>query len=366
MTTMEAPQRQAIQRNAAKPPAQQLTLRNRIEDPAFAQEIAKVLPKFCTPERFVRVLVSATMRTPKLMQCTTTSFFGAALRLAELGIEADGRRAHLIPFENRKAGTVECQLIIDYKGYAELAMRSGVVSYIHADIVCDNDVFEYSRGELREHRINFKQARGKVYAVYALCKFKDGSEKADVMTVEEVEAIRRRSRAGSSGPWVTDWNEMAKKTVFRRMSKWLPLSPEQRDAIDADDGIELSANTVPVPVHAPVVVPSMALEDVLSPQEEQPQTDELGGEADAPQQVAEAQDAAAESPQDAGHEIAAQDFVDALKDRKAVIEWIMSRQVPPAVRTRAKEIAAVTDLDKASEPELRAVAYNARLAILSQ
>ncbi len=55
------------------------------------------------------------------------------------------------------------------------------------------------------------------------------------MSIEDVEKIRSRSRSGNSGPWVTDFDEMAKKTVFRRHSKWLPLSPELRDKIEKDD-----------------------------------------------------------------------------------------------------------------------------------
>jgi recombination protein RecT len=64
---------------------------------------------------------------------------------------------------------------------------------------------------------------------------KDGTCKCEVMGLDQIEAIRKRSRAGSSGPWVTDWDEMAKKTVFRRASKWLSLSPELRDAVNVDD-----------------------------------------------------------------------------------------------------------------------------------
>lgn len=209
------------------------------EGAAFRNAVASVLPKHLAPERFLRIAIAATTRTPKLLQCDRQTFFGALLTLSQLGIEPDGRRAHLIPFENRKRGFVECQLIIDYKGLAELAMRSGVVSKLHADVVCEEDEFEYDRGELKRHLIQFRKPRGAAYAAYALCKFKDGSEKVEVMSRDEIEAIRKRSRAGSSGPWITDPNEMWKKTVFRRLSKWLPLSPEFRDAVEADDdGIE--------------------------------------------------------------------------------------------------------------------------------
>lgn len=230
----------------------QLTIRDQIESPKFRDEIAKALPKHLTPDRFIRVAVSALTRTPKLKECEPVSLFGAMLTLSQLGIEPDGRRAHLIPFENRRRGVVECQLIIDYKGLAEMAMRSGVVSYLHADVVCDADQFDENMGEIIAHKIDRRKPRGEVYAAYAICKFKDGTAKAEVMSVDEIEAIRSRSKAGSSGPWVTDWNEMAKKTVFRRLSKWLPLSPEFRDAVEADDEPAPPIEVRPAKVVAPV------------------------------------------------------------------------------------------------------------------
>ena len=236
----------------ASQPKRALTIRDQIESPKFRDEIAKALPKHLTPDRFIRVAVSALTRTPKLKECEPVSLFGAMLTLSQLGIEPDGRRAHLIPFENRRRGCVECQLIIDYKGLAEMAMRSGVVSYLHADVVCDADIFEENMGEIVAHKIDRRKPRGEVYAVYAICKFKDGTAKAEVMSSEEVEAIRKRSKAGNSGPWITDWNEMAKKTVFRRLSKWLPLSPEFRDAVEADDEPASHIEVRPAKVVAPV------------------------------------------------------------------------------------------------------------------
>lgn len=218
-----------------------ITLRGELEGASFREAVAKVLPKILTPERFVRVAITAMTRTPKLRECDRASFFSAMLSLAQTGLEPDGRRAHLIPFENRKRGVVECQLIIDYKGLVELAMRSGLLSYIHADVVCEGDVFEYSLGEIKAHVPWFLRRDadrpkdpGEIFAAYALARFKDGSAKAEVMSIHEVNAIRARSKAGQSGPWVSDFAEMAKKTAVRRLSKWLPLSPEYRDALDAD------------------------------------------------------------------------------------------------------------------------------------
>jgi len=183
----------------------------------------------------IGVALTTLQRTHLLAQCTQGSFFNAMLSLSQFGLEPDGRNAHLIPFRNGKTGQYDVQLIIDYKGLVELAMRSGKVSNIHADVVCEEDEFEYNMGEIKTHKIDFKQPRGKVYAVYCVCTFKDGTKKTEVMSKDDVEAIRKRSRAGSSGPWVADWQEMAKKTAFKRLSKWLPLSSEFRDAVQHDD-----------------------------------------------------------------------------------------------------------------------------------
>lgn len=217
---------------------QELTLRDILSSEKAKTQIAAALPTHLTGDRFIRVGLTAMTRNPKLLECSRDSFMKCIMDLAAVGIEPDGRRAHLIPFWNNKLKVMECQLILDYKGLAELVMRSGIVANIHADVVCENDVFRYNKGEVQEHEINFRKPRGEVYAVYAMIRFKDGTEKADAMNVEEIEAIRSRSKSGQSGPWVTDWNEMAKKTVFRRLSKWLTLSPEFRDAIEKEDDHE--------------------------------------------------------------------------------------------------------------------------------
>jgi len=218
------------------------TLKGLLSEDNVKAQFALALPKHLNADRFARVAITALTRTPKLQECTPESFMKCLLDLSALGIEPDGRRAHLIPYGK------ECTLILDYKGIAELVMRSGTVASIHADKVCINDAFEVDRGRIVTHKPNYAADRGTPYAYYVLITFKDGSEKSEVMTRDEIEAIRKRSRSGQSGPWVSDFDEMAKKTVFRRASKWLPLSPEIQDVIRKEEEIEFTQarNVTPV------------------------------------------------------------------------------------------------------------------------
>jgi recombination protein RecT len=224
---------QAAQRLAKQP----RTIKELLQGPQFKKELSAVLTKTMRPERFTRVVLTTMMRVPDLALCSRESFFLALLNCASYGLEPDGRRAHLIPFKNRKNNTVECQLIIDYKGLAELVRRSGEVSYIHADVVYEKDEwsYEYGTGAHLKHKPHPEDRGAKKVAFYSYVRLKDGSEDFVVMNPVEVEKIRKRSKSPDAGPWVTDYDEMGKKTAFRRHSKWLPLSPEVREAVERDD-----------------------------------------------------------------------------------------------------------------------------------
>ena len=208
-------------------------------------EFAKVLPKVLTPDRFCRVVLTAINKNKTLAEAmgdprNQASVLSAFMRCAEMGLEPDGRRAAISCYR-KKGGGYDVTLLPMFQGLAELAMRSGLISNIHADKVCENDVFDWNTGEIT-HKIDFRKPRGEAYAYYCIVRFKDGSIKTETMSKDEVNAIRDRSNAykaykqyGASCPWVTDPDEMGKKTVFRRCSKWLPLSPELQSAIDVDD-----------------------------------------------------------------------------------------------------------------------------------
>ncbi len=194
------------------------------------EQFALALPKHITPDRFTRVVLTTINKNPKLASCTKESLLACLMDCSALGLEPDGRKAHLIPYGNA------CTLIVDYKGLVDLARRSGEISDIHADVVCANDAFEYSFGSEGKliHKPNLTD-RGEVVAAYSFAKLKDGSSSYEVMNKAEIEAIRARSKAGNAGPWKTDWNEMAKKTVFRRHAKWLPVASDKiQEALDKD------------------------------------------------------------------------------------------------------------------------------------
>jgi recombination protein RecT len=205
-------------------------LKEFISSPEAKKQFKLALPRHLTPDRFVRIALTAINRTPKLLQCTKESLASCLMDLSQLGLEPDGRKAHLIPYGDK------CTLIVDYKGLVDLARRSREIADIHADIVCENDKFTYSFGTNGElvHKPAFKN-KGKPIAAYSFVKLKDGSCSYEVMNSDDIEAIRKRSKAKDNGPWKTDWPEMAKKTVFRRHSKWLPVSSERFDlAINKD------------------------------------------------------------------------------------------------------------------------------------
>lgn len=219
-----------------------LTIRDRLKNPTMIAELGKAMPKHCSPERMARVALTALMRVPLLAECTEASFFKCLLDLSQWGLEPDGRRAHLIPFKNNKTGEYEVQLIIDYKGLAELAHRSGSVTSIHADVIHEGDVFQYNLGKVLAHVPWFLRrdadkpaVAGDVIGAYCHVDLKDGASKSEVLSRDEIEAIRARSKASKFGPWVTDWCEMAKKSAFRRVSKWLPLSADLHDVLDRDE-----------------------------------------------------------------------------------------------------------------------------------
>ncbi len=199
----------------------------------FQSQMALALPKTLTPERLTRVVMTECRKTPALLKTSRESFLGAVLQCAQLGIEPGSALGHayLIPYGN------QCNLIIGYRGMIDLARRSGQIVSLHAYCVHAKDDFSYELGLHPDiHHIPSAEAdRGPVTYVYAVAQLQGGGVQFEVMSRAEVEAIRSSSKAGRSGPWVTHWDEMAKKTVIRRLFKLLPVSIEIARAVETDE-----------------------------------------------------------------------------------------------------------------------------------
>lgn len=219
----------------------QLTTIRQLLDKQKAQ-IQLALPKHMDVNRLVRVAMTSVQRTPKLLECDPITLLGAVIQSAQLGLEPDGitGQAYLIPFMNRKKNRMEVQFIPGYRGLISLARRSGTVTKIEAHVVHEKDHFKFRWGlsEILEHEPTIGNEPGDVIYAYAVATYKDGTKQFDVMTHREIEAIRSRSKSANDGPWVTDWEEMAKKTVIRRISKMLDLSPEFQRAVALEDKLE--------------------------------------------------------------------------------------------------------------------------------
>ncbi len=198
--------------------------------------IAAVLPKHLTLERMTKVALSSVARNPALLACTPLSLVKAVMQGAELGLEVGGLlgEAYLVAYKDQVV------LIPGYRGLVKLARQSGTLSSIEAHVVCERDTFEleYGLDPKLVHRPAMTGDPGPVIAAYAIARFKDGGRQVDVMTRHEVDAIRGRSAAATSGPWVTDYAEMAKKTVVRRLCKYLHLSPELARALEHEAAID--------------------------------------------------------------------------------------------------------------------------------
>ena len=211
---------------------------------AMEGEIKKALPSVLTPERFTRMVLSAISTNPALGSCTPQSFLGAMMQAAQLGLEPNTPlgQAYILPYKNNKSGSLEAQFQIGYKGMIDLAYRSGEVEVIQSHIVYENDEFEceYGLTPKLSHR-PAAENRGNPVKVYAVFKTKSGGFGFEVMSIEDVkEHAKKYSKAydTSFSPWKTNFEEMAKKTVLKKVLKYAPLKSDFVRAVAQDETIK--------------------------------------------------------------------------------------------------------------------------------
>jgi recombination protein RecT len=226
--------------------------------------IQSVLPQHMNSDRMARISLNVIRDNPLLLQCNLPSLMGAVLESAKLGLEPGLLgQSYILPYKNYKASKesvakggpeiYEAQFIIGYRGLIDLVRRSGQVSTISAQAVHENDVFnfEYGLEDKLEHKPALKN-KGEVIAYYALAKMKDGGYSFVVMSKEDIEHHRDTySKAKNYGPWVSEFDAMAKKTVLRQLIKYLPISVEflsndEKNGVEVHNAVASDENVIEV------------------------------------------------------------------------------------------------------------------------
>jgi recombination protein RecT len=210
-------------------------------DPAIAAlthamgKIKNVLPKHITPERMARIVTGELRTNAKLAEVARknpTSLVNAVLVASRCGLEIGGPnpQGHLVPHGN------EIVFYPDYRGKLALMRRSGELASFSLEPVYANDEFEMSLGFDKEikHKPFIKGDRGEFILVYFAATLTNGERVLVWMDKEKIEHVRKKSKMGNAGAWISDWEEMAKKTVIHRASKTMPMSVEYRIAEAAE------------------------------------------------------------------------------------------------------------------------------------
>ncbi len=218
-------------------------IRNAIS--AMAPEFKAALPAHVTPEKFVRVTMTAINSNPDLRQADRASLFGSVTRLAQDGLLPDGRESALVIFntKDRNSGgwVKKVQAMPMVAGLLKMMRQSGEVAWVDAQIVRANDAFQYRPGidEMPVFEPNWFGDRGDIIGAYAIAKLKSGEiVPPEIMNREQIDKVRNVSRSKDKGPWVDWYDQMALKTVLRRYLKRLPTSTDLMDFMDRDETMQ--------------------------------------------------------------------------------------------------------------------------------
>lgn len=199
--------------------------------------------------RFARCLLTELQRNPYLQTCTGLSLLGGLIQAAQLGLEVGGPlgQAYLVPYWNKKVGANEAQMQVGWRGYCSLAHRSGMTESFYAHAVYSDDEFDLQLGTQPRviHRPKLigglPRTPENVIGVYAAIKTELGGIDVEWMNKAQIDAHKDRyskaanSEKGPPSPWQTAWEEMARKTPFRRLAKRAPVSVDLIRAATIDE-----------------------------------------------------------------------------------------------------------------------------------
>lgn len=223
-----------------------LAVRSFINNEATQARIVKMLDK--KAQQFTTSLLSAVNANDKLAECEPATILNAAMTAASLDLPINQNLgvAYLVPYDNRKAGVKECQFQMGYKGFIQLAQRSGLYKTINADVVYEGELVGFNKlsGEVD---LTGEKTSDEVIGYFAYFKLLNGFEKIFYMPREQAEAHASKYSQSYKSPkqwikekslWSTDFDMMAIKTVIKLLiSKYGPMSTELQKAVVSDQAI---------------------------------------------------------------------------------------------------------------------------------
>lgn len=206
-------------------------------------EITKALGSDIDPKKYMRMAVTAIKTADsRLFSCPPVSVVIALTQAAQLGLEVDPLigHAYVVPRWNTATSSMWGSLMLGYRGLLMRALRSGAVAMFDAGVVRRGDHFVVRQGSNPhlEHVEDFESpSEGEVIASYAIAHFANGYHRFVVCPRWRIEAAKKNSDLGkrSSGPWKTNYGEMAQKTALRRLCGFIPMDEDTRSAITREE-----------------------------------------------------------------------------------------------------------------------------------
>lgn len=226
-------------------------------------------------QRFISAIVSATTNNPQLQECGNGSILSAALLGESLNLSPSPQlgQYYFVPFNDKKKGMV-AQFQLGYKGYIQLAIRSGQYKKLNVLAIKEGELIRFDplNEEIEVKLIEDEDEREEAPTIgyYAMFEYTNGFKKAMYWSRKKMEAHALKYSQGYAADkrkgtawtfWSKDFDGMAYKTMLRQLiSKWGIMSIEMQSAIDADmavindDGTKDYVDNEPLTIDADAVV----------------------------------------------------------------------------------------------------------------
>ena len=243
------------------------------KSPRMISKMGNALPDHMSHQRMVNVCRSVVQKNSKLLQCTRNSFVRSVIEACEVGLLPTGNlgQGYLVPYYNKKTRQFDAHFQAGYKGLRDLAYRSGMIEWINAEVVFENDHFVHQGGtEPKIIHTPCDGDQGKPIGAFAIAKMKDGGCVGKYLTRSKIIDIRDQyaKHRGEGSIWELHWEAMWCKTVFRKLFVWLPCSVELEKVLAIENRAEHGLDYSTIDVDAETIDENIAIAKALPNQAE--------------------------------------------------------------------------------------------------